>query len=117
MVPRPTPCCLTTSTSTGINDIKRFFLRRCQSGQLSLSIVFVCWQAFSILLGGSTLVRKVFTDEFIYSLEQRALNNLNYCLNTNIYPYLDISGGQSYNLYLNVVQFFNPGVNKTSVAA
>ncbi len=33
------------------------------------------------------------------------------CLNTNIYSYLETSGGQSSNLYLNVVQFFNAGVN------
>ncbi len=28
-----------------------------------------------------------------------------HCLNTNIYPYLETSGGQSSNLYLNVVHF------------
>jgi hypothetical protein len=33
---------------------------------------------------------------------------------TNIYFYLETSGGQSSNLYLNVVQFFNTGVNYTS---
>ncbi len=38
--------------------------------------------------------------------------NVNNCLNTNIYSYLEISGGQSScNLYLNVVHFFNTSVN------
>ncbi len=32
-------------------------------------------------------------------------------LNTNIYSYLETSGGQSSNLYLNVVHFFNTSVN------
>ncbi len=34
-----------------------------------------------------------------------------HCLNTNIYSYLETSGGQSSNLYLNVVHFFNTSVN------
>jgi hypothetical protein len=40
------------------------------------------------------------------SMELRALKNVNTCLNTNIYSYLETSGGKSYNLYLNVVHFF-----------
>jgi hypothetical protein len=40
-------------------------------------------------------------------LEQQALKNVDNCLNTNIYSYLETSGGQSSNLYLNVVHFFN----------
>jgi len=38
-------------------------------------------------------------------MEQHALKNVNNCLNTNIYSYLETSGGQSYTLYLNVVHF------------
>ncbi len=34
-------------------------------------------------------------------------SNVNNCLNTKISSYLETSGGQSSNLYLNVVQFFN----------
>ncbi len=30
---------------------------------------------------------------------------------TNIYSYLETSGGQSSNLYLNVVYFYNTSVN------
>jgi hypothetical protein len=41
----------------------------------------------------------------------RALKNVNNCLNTNIYSYLETFGGQSSNLYLNVVHFFNASVN------
>jgi hypothetical protein len=41
-------------------------------------------------------------------MEQRALKIVNNCLNTNIYSYLETSGGQSYNLYLNVVLFSAP---------
>ncbi len=34
--------------------------------------------------------------------------NVNNCLNTNIYYYLETSGGQNSNLYLNVVHFSTP---------
>ncbi len=44
-------------------------------------------------------------------MEQPTLRNVNSYLNTNIYSYLETSGGQSSNPYLNVVQFFNTGVN------
>ncbi len=33
-------------------------------------------------------------------MEQRAFENVNYCLNTNIYSYLETSGGQSPNLFI-----------------
>ncbi len=45
------------------------------------------------------------------TMEQCALKNVNNCLNTNIYSYLDTSGGQSYNLCLNVVHFFNTSIS------
>ncbi len=50
-------------------------------------------------------------------MEQRALKNIHNWMNTNIYSYLETSGGQSSILYLNVVHFFNTGVNYTFVAA
>ncbi len=37
-------------------------------------------------------------------------------MNTNIYFYLETSGGQSFNLYLNVVHFLNTSVNNIYVA-
>ncbi len=45
------------------------------------------------------------------------LKNVNNCLNTNIYSYLETSSGTSYILHLNIVHVFNTSVNKTSVAA
>jgi hypothetical protein len=45
------------------------------------------------------------------SMEQRAFKNVNNCLKANIYSYLETYGGQSYNLYLSVVHFFNTSVN------
>ncbi len=50
-------------------------------------------------------------------MEQHTFKNVNSCWNTKITAYLETSGGQNSNLYLNVVHFFNTGVNKTSVAA
>jgi hypothetical protein len=44
-------------------------------------------------------------------MEQRALKNISNCLNTDIYSYLETSGVQSSNLYLNVIHFFNTSVN------
>ncbi len=44
-------------------------------------------------------------------MEQHALENVNNNLNTCIYSYLETSGGQSSNMYLNVVHFFNTSVN------
>jgi hypothetical protein len=47
----------------------------------------------------------------INSMEQCALKDVNNCLNTNTYFYLEKSGGQSSNLYINVAHFFNASVN------
>ncbi len=49
-------------------------------------------------------------------LEQQILflhasKNVNNCLNSNIYSYLETSSGQSSNLHLNVAHFFNTAVN------
>ncbi len=44
-------------------------------------------------------------------MEQRALKNVIKCFNTSIYSYLETSVGQSSNEYLNVVLFFNTGVD------
>jgi len=57
------------------------------------------------------------TNRLYFPMEQRALQNVNNCFNTNIFSYLETSGGQSSNLCLNVVHFFNTSVNYTSVAA
>jgi hypothetical protein len=44
------------------------------------------------------------------TMEQHALQIVSNCLNTNIHSYLETSGGQSSNLYLYVVHFFNTNV-------
>jgi hypothetical protein len=41
-------------------------------------------------------------------MEQHNLKNVNNHLNINIYSYLETSGGQSSNIYLNVVHFLTP---------
>jgi hypothetical protein len=41
-------------------------------------------------------------------MEKRALKIVNNCWNTNIYSYLETSGGQSVNINLNVVHFLTP---------
>ncbi len=47
----------------------------------------------------------------LQKMEQRALKNVKNHLNINNYSYLEASGGQNYNLYLNLVHFFNTSVN------
>jgi hypothetical protein len=54
---------------------------------------------------------KLLESDLCLAMEQRALKNVNNCLNSNIYSYLETSGGQSSNVYLNVVNFFNTSVN------
>jgi hypothetical protein len=44
-------------------------------------------------------------------MKQRTLKNVNNHYNTNIHSYSDKSGGESSNLYLNAVPFFNASVN------
>jgi hypothetical protein len=49
---------------------------------------------------------------FLTSLNGTAhFKQINSYLNTNIYSYLETSGGQSSNLYVNFVHFFKPSVN------
>jgi hypothetical protein len=45
------------------------------------------------------------------TMEQHTFKNVNNHLNTNIYSYLETSGGQSSNIYLNIVHFFNASVS------
>jgi hypothetical protein len=42
----------------------------------------------------------------VQQMEQHAFKNVNNCLYTNIYSYLETTGGQSSNLYLNCCSFF-----------
>ncbi len=45
------------------------------------------------------------------AMEQHTFKNVSNCLNTNIYPYLETTVGQSSNLYSNVVRVFNESVD------
>ncbi len=54
---------------------------------------------------------------YCYAEWNSRFKNVNNCLNTNIYSHLETFGGQSFNLYLNVVHFFNTSLNYTYVAA
>jgi hypothetical protein len=55
--------------------------------------------------------KRVFLNNEINQGKSTVLKMLNNCLNSNIYSYLDTSGGQSSNLYKNVVHFFYIRVN------
>ncbi len=44
-------------------------------------------------------------------MEECPFKNVNNYLNINTYSYLETSGGQSSNLYLNLVHFLNTSVN------
>ncbi len=48
----------------------------------------------------------IFNETRSLILEQLTLKIVNNCLNTNIYSYLETSGGQSSNLYFNVAHFY-----------
>jgi hypothetical protein len=61
------------------------------------------------VLAGNVLSKK--RSSLSRYMEQQTLKNVNNCLISNIYSYLETSGGQSSNLYLNVVHFFNTCVN------
>jgi hypothetical protein len=43
-------------------------------------------------------------------MEQHTFKIVNNCLNTITYSYMETPGGQSCNLYLNVVHLFNTSV-------
>jgi hypothetical protein len=70
-------------------------------------------------MGGLSMRFAVCGEEFDKktATENHTLKSVNNCLDTNIYSSLETSCGQSINLYLNFVHFFNTSVNKTSVAA
>jgi hypothetical protein len=73
----------------------------------------LCVQSISLACKYWTKMKVTNTPSYykIQSMEQHALRNVNNCKNTNIYSYLETSGFQNSNLYLNIVHFFNTGVN------
>ncbi len=57
------------------------------------------------------LVLNDYSSNQVISMKEHDLKAVDNCLNTNIYSYLETSGGKNYNLYLNVVHFFNSSLN------
>jgi hypothetical protein len=72
------------------------------------TIIYVRDEAFKLILIVSISFKFIETHSL---MEQHVLKNFNNCLNTNIYSYLETSGCQSCNLYLNVVNCFNTSLN------
>ncbi len=68
-----------------------------------------------------SLILKIFTLQIkhnnylqtkaLFIMEQQALKNVNNCVNTNIYSYLETSSGKISSLYLKAVHLFNTSVN------
>jgi hypothetical protein len=63
--------------------------------------------ALFILKIFNTCAAIFYRQNFLYNATAH-FKNVNNCLNTNIYSYLETCGGQSFNLYLNVVHFLTP---------
>ncbi len=70
--------------------------------------VSLCW--ISLCVKANSIHSLYPKTSYSESLEQLALENVKNCLNTNIYSYLETSGGQSSYLYTNVIHFFNTSV-------
>jgi len=62
------------------------------------------------MLYNDSLVYKITFVKKHFFQNVSTLKNVNNCLNTNIYSYLETSGGQSSNLYLIAVHFLTPGL-------
>jgi hypothetical protein len=62
------------------------------------------------ILYGLLLLLASFTGNIALQNGTERFKKVNNCLNTNIYSYLETPNGQSSNLYLFVVHFFNTSV-------
>jgi hypothetical protein len=71
-------------------------------GHLTWSITIYCCHA----QGTKPSTTKLFWMIEIYKIEQHTLKHVYNWFNTNIYSYLESSGGQSSNLYLKCCSFF-----------
>ena len=78
---------------------------------ITISICGISFKLFGLLLFQNHILKIKDCMYSLFPLEQHALKKVNNCLNANIYSYLETTGGQSSNLYLNVVHFFNTSVN------
>ncbi len=77
--------------------VKRYITSPCCSSTTTLSITPFSIKAHNVYAYGAMV--------------QQALRNVNNCLNTNIYSYLETFGCQSCNLDSNIVHFFNTSIN------
>jgi len=59
---------------------------------------------FSIMTQSFMTFRLTFRIVTFSTMEQHTLKNVNSCWNTKYYFYLETSGGQNSNIYLNIVQ-------------
>ncbi len=97
--------CLTGGLNDGIRTTVNIFKERSSIGCLH-SIAKGNLDSYAVLACLDWLY-----SHKMYQMEQHTLKNVNNCLNTNNYTYLETSGGQSSNLHLNVVHFVNTSVN------
>jgi hypothetical protein len=95
--------------------LQNVFLHNLRMGQINYR---VCpWQAFPMFASKAKSLPENGVPERCHTRGGSGFNgtarfkNVNNALNTNIYSYLETSGGQSSNPYLNVVHFFNTRVN------
>ncbi len=56
----------------------------------------MAWPIYEAVLGGGGRGEE---KKKVVLMEQHTFKNVNNCLNTNIYSYLETSGGQSFNPY------------------
>jgi len=82
----------------------------CHSTVILLHVIPLSHFLLSVILPNVIQLSIILLNPFLL-MEQCTLKNVNNFLNTNIYAYLETSGGQSYNLYLNAVHLFSTSVN------
>jgi hypothetical protein len=85
-----------------------------QVSQLNPNKVVIVSRVFQRQNGATTLGKMtlgITPLSLMALMEQHTSKNVNNYLITNIYSYLESSGGRISNIYLNVVHFFNTSVN------
>jgi len=75
---------------------------------VTYSIIVICNNCTHEIAWRSNLLCLLLANTLPYGSAH--FKNVNNCLNTKISSYLETSGGQSSNLYVNVVHFFNNSV-------
>ncbi len=87
---------------------KYYTFSKCRSKSLSWKLICRHPNVFWLQLEqNSTNQRGEWKELEEQTMEKRALKNVNNSLNTNIYSYLETSGGQSSKMYLNAAPFLH----------